>query len=484
MKNLSYYKETLNKRVWLFLVILLLFDFIIRVVIYYNTTLFYFSDFRSYLNGIEMIKKHGTIPLFGGTYSYLNSYLGYFFKYILGSIDYYFIFNCLLGTLTSLVSFLIIREITPNRLAALLAVLFQSVYIEFLAFSSIFYTPIIMIFILNVLILLIIYFSKTSSLKKIIFFVGIIVFLILLSFYFKFELKYFWALLLMVGLFSYIKNKDKKFAIKFIALGIIIFIFQNLSSASGLYTGPEGTNMFVFFGHTSYGGMGGEGAFIYPENRKKYDLEFKKFMNKNHIQNPTRSDHNRFRSQEIRKFIFNHPFKWVKLQFYKLFRTFGIIPEGNSFKILMSGTTSGNWILTSILLVLPIIFLIILFLLLFDFSDFKKILNNNLLIFLALSGFYYILGSVFYGHFQERYRMPFVVTFLIPYVAYKLADFKFSKLTKNKVIVKIILVLIALGIWGSQAYEVLVLQRDRYFGVVDKLSDQGYTDSKKINFNN
>ncbi len=90
-----------KKRIWdnfvnsnAIVLFLLAFNLLFRVYIYFNTNLFEFSDYKSYLNAIETIRERGSIPLVGGASHYFNSYIGYFFKYIAGNMDYYYLSNC------------------------------------------------------------------------------------------------------------------------------------------------------------------------------------------------------------------------------------------------------------------------------------------------------------------------------------------------------------------------------------------------------
>ena len=80
----------------------LAFNFLYRLYIYFHTNLFGFSDFKIYLSAIEEINNIGHIPLNNGPFLFMNAYLGYFFKYVLNNMDYYFVFNCILGTISTL----------------------------------------------------------------------------------------------------------------------------------------------------------------------------------------------------------------------------------------------------------------------------------------------------------------------------------------------------------------------------------------------
>ena len=129
MGKLTNYIGKYNRTI---LISILLINFSIRLLIYFNTTLFYFGDYQAYLNGIDLIKENGSIPLIQGNFVHFNSYIGYFFKHVLGNLDWYFIFNSLLGTATSFFVYLIAIKLSKNLLAGLLTVFIHTLYLEFL----------------------------------------------------------------------------------------------------------------------------------------------------------------------------------------------------------------------------------------------------------------------------------------------------------------------------------------------------------------
>lgn len=456
--------NSINRNATLTLIVLMGINLVVRLMIYYNTTLFSFSDYAGYLNGIELIKKEGSISLISsGNYLNLNSYIGYFFKYILGNIDYFFIFNCLLGTLTSYIVYLICLKLTKNKLVGLLTVFLHCIYLEFMTFSSIFYTPIIMVFILSIVVFLLIYYLEVKGYKKFLIFMAILT-LVNGTYFFKGELSKLWILLILFGLMNF---KKKQILIGFVLLGIMLTFSTRVLSYYHILPYKEGYishNNFVFFGHTLYGGDGGDGTFIYEENKKRYDKALAEYCIRNKIKNPTRIDKNNFQREEIRKFITNHPFKWIKLQFYKFFRFFGVVPETNSYKVLVSGLLKGQRVITAIVLVVPFSLMVLLLIITFDFGSIKDRLTKPELLLIGFLVLYYIAASVFYGQYQERYRMPLIVCFLIPFLSWSLVKFNFKKLMKNKVALylKIGVVVLILGIWAFQTYNALVVHKERY----------------------
>lgn len=456
-------KKLSNSNLILFCILILNFSF--RIVIYFNTKLFYFSDYKAHYDGIETIYNSGSIDLIIGNFAFLQSYIGYFFKYILGSIDYYFIFNCILGTLTSFLVYLIVKKLTKNSIVSCITVILHLLYTENLCWSSIFYTPILMIFILSLIVLLVVHYFDKNKITINLLIILSIVLLINFSFLIKGEMKYFYFLFILFGLLNF-KKKDIFF--KFVILGVILFGTTKILYKNEIFPRSKTVipiNDFRFFGHTLYGGDGGDGAFIYEENEKKYYQELDNYCISNNISDSlkySREVRNAFQSVEIKKFITQHPFQWVKLQAYKFFRFFGVVPEGNSAKILITGLFKGNMYLTAIFLVLPFSLMVLSLILLSDYKVVIRGLKNPKYLIMFLFVGYYIAGSVFYGQYQERYRMPLMVCFLIPYLAYTISNFKWNKGIIKEKMINIIVVLIIVIIWGNQLYYAVVVHKDRY----------------------
>ncbi len=465
----------IEKHYRIILASILLINFNIRLLIYFNTNLFYFDDYKAYLNGIDLIKENGSIPLIIGNSLYLNSYIGYFFKHVLGNIDWYFIFNSLLGTATSFFVYLITVKLSKKSSAGLLTVVIHTLYLEFLAWSSIFHTPIIGMFFLSVILYLLIYFIEVRKARHYLITGLLIIALVNLTFYFKCELNYFWILLIMFAILN-IKNKQKKIFIKVSLLALLLTVSTGTLNHYQILPYNEGniiSSDFVFFGHTLYGGDGGDGSFIYKENEERYNKALKEYKEQNKIENPSRTDLNNFQMEEIKKFVTQHPFKWIYLQGYKFCRFFGVVPESSSFKILVSGMLKGEIILTSLLLVIPFAIMVLLIVITFNTKKVITALKTKpTVLLMALIVLYYIAASVFFGQYQERYRMPLMVCLLIPYLSWAIIKFNYRKLLKNKIalFIKTTIIILILIIWTSQAYYALVVHKDRYIGTAKSIS--------------
>jgi len=454
--------------------LLLSLNFIVRIVIYFNTKLFFFHDYKAYLKGVDLIASNGSIPLKLGNFLYLNSYIGYFFKYVLGSIHYYYIFNSFLAVLASFIVYKTVLLLTNNNHKVGLITLFlHLIYTEFLCWSSIFYTPILVIFLLSSVIFLCIYLIKSKNILVSLFTIFLMIIIINFSYFFKSEMSHFYFLFIVFGIIN-IRKKEVFF--KFMLLGILLYTTTLTLRKNNVFPRNKGTiisvNDFNFFGHTLYGGDGGDGSFIYKENENRYYQELDKYCITNNVPDSlkhSRKIRNEFQSSEIRKFVTEHPFLWVKLQGYKFFRFFGVVPEGDSAKILITGMFEDNMYLTAIFLVLPFSLMILLILF---FSDIKIVVSglknpNYLLMFLMVG--YYILGSVFYGQYQERYRMPLMVCFLLPYLGYLINSFKLDTFSYKKKLINIVAVFLVLVIWSNQLYNVVVTKKERYMNTIERV---------------
>jgi len=482
------------------LTIILIINFALRIFIYFNTELFNFADYSSYFSGIDIIKFQKNLPLASGNFLFTISYIGYFSKYILCNIDYFFLLNCLLGTLASFILAVLLKEVTGSVISSLVMVFLHTIYTEFMVFSSVFYTPVLMIFLLAVFIYLVFKFYNSESLIKLIISGILLMIFFVISFFFKPELAFFPLFLLLISLISF--RATRQFRILTFSLAISLITGFFVLNATGLLNRPEGSliaNDFIFFGHTDYGGDGGEGAFIYPENKIRYEEAWKKYCDKNILDEPTLKDRNRFQLLEIKKFITQHPLKWIGLQFTKFFRTFGVVPESTSFKVLYTGLFKGNLWLTSIVVVAPVALIIILFIMFFNYSALRQLFNSSthylapsthfvhrirqpaekvehpvyqpklqrrlapgtqhqvtnksgfLYIYLLLF-IYYIIATIFFGQYQERYRLPVMVVFIIPMFGYFIAAFEKKQfLNRLSLTIKSSVIVLFLIIWIFQA---------------------------------
>lgn len=461
----------LKNKYWkIYLLIILIVNFSIRVFLYKGTSLFAFSDYQAYLEAVDRISNHGHIPVLAGNFLFAISYLGYVSKYLTGNLDLFFYFNCLAGTLTTLLVSGMLVKITEDVKPGLFVAVILTLYTEFMVFSSVFYTPVIMLLLSGLFILFIYHFLTAETPVKRSFNMVLLLFIFLLTFIFKPELMLFPFFLLIFSLIFRRKNKvlaHRIFNISLILLAGTVF----MTGIKHLTQSEESVirNDFVFFGHTEYGGDGGEGSFVYPENEERYIRAWNDYLLAHDLKNPDLKDRNRFQVFEIKKFILHQPHKWIRLQFTKFFRTFGIVPESTSFKILYTGICKSDIGLTAIIVVVPVALIIVSFLLFFDYQKIKTCfslfhrkedvsegkVDNGKTAFMyvyALLFFYYVFITVFLGHYQERYRLPVIVLFVVPFLAYFISGFDRNQLhNKISMSIKGICLLLFLIIWIFQA---------------------------------
>jgi hypothetical protein len=502
------------KKFYLLIPLLLLINFLLRIFIWSYTNLFRFGDYSAYLGAIDKLTRGEQQYLLAGNFLYAISYIGFFFEKHFGSLDFFFIFNCLIGSLSGLVLYILVLKVTGIRMAAVLTLILQTIYTEFMVFSSVFYTPVLMIFLLSIFLLLL-YFYITGDKPIIQIFSAVGILLIFLqTFFFKPELKFLPWFFLGFSLLLIKINRTVFYKISCLALSMIV-VFTIFDKSKVITSSSENviSNSFVFFGHTDYGGDGGEGSFVYSANRVRYEVNLAEYMRVNNISNPTVSDFNSFQKEEMLKFITHHPAKWIKLQFTKFFRTFGVVPETTSFKILYSGLFNKRLFLTSLIVVAPIITIILLFISFFSYSAIAKLIEentlqprvgengnadklsttvkpklivvnhgrkNNLKVFLYLYLLifaYYVLATIFYGQYQERYRLPLIVLFIIPSLAYFITSFERKKfLNPFSLGIKGTLIIIFLVIWTCQAKKTMS-NKQRFQNAIDSIELQV---SKKI----
>ena len=461
----------INRYFILIFLFALLLNFLIRLVIYFNTGLFYFSDYTMYLKGIDRIDSGKIVALGNGNFFMTISYIGYYAKYIIGSINWFFIFNCLLGSLTSLFTYILLFKITASVKAGIIAVILQTIYTEFMVFSSVFYSPVLMVFLLSLLLILLYnYYTYINTYYVVLFGLSACV-ILMITLLFKPALIFLPVFLFLTAILLYKKKKFIKRTIilsfTFIAGIILIYSSVLLKQDKNVMA-----NDFLFFGHTDYGGDGGEGAFIYSENRVRYESALVQYCAENNIEKPDRRQLNEFQRQEIIKFITKHPVQWVKLQSTKFFRTFGVVPEGSSFKILYTGLLKDKLWLTAFLVVLPIPLIIILFIQLFNLSTLQHLLKCSSFMYIYLMLFiYYIIATIFFGHYQERYRLPVMVCFIIPFAAIFISNFNIKDyLSKPGIYIRSAITVLFLVIWIFQA-KAAILNTDRLDKAIETINN-------------
>jgi hypothetical protein len=268
--------------------------------------------------------------------------------------------------------------------------------------------------------------------------------------------------------------KYKKQALISLLFGILTFIFLQLTiqffEPIQTYL-KNGENNLLFFGQTPY--AGGEGMML-DSYREKYNqgLEEFKRLHEKEYENPVLLK-NAYQSMLMKDFILNHPDEWAGLQTKKFFRTLGVKPEGMSFRLLVSGKLPLGKNIAGILLSAPFVLLFVCCIFLFDKRLIKKMFQSYTGIFIITVFVYYIIATIFYPHYQIRYRMPLEFFFLVPAAS----TFIISAVSKSNTIKaaikkhlkwKIIVFIIFLCAWAYETYDIFYLNRDRYIKNADE----------------
>lgn len=453
---ISFFIVSFNKRPLVYVLIVTMVNFILRLVVYYNTVLFRFGDFGTYLKGVDRLLAGKQQDILDGNFLFGISYLGFFFEKCFGSIDAFFVFNSLIGALTTITIFFLVYNVTKNALAGFISVVLLTIYTEYMVFSSVFYSTVMMCFVVSLIIFYLYKYLKEEKFLNMFFIAAGIIILFISTFFFRPELKYLpWLLILFSAIMSV---KHKSTAVRTGIMAIIMVVAYICVNNFGVITKKDGhmlANDFVFFGHTDYGGDGGEGAFIYDENRERYEKALFEYRKDNEFIENDRVSINKFQRDEIIRFVTQNPFGWIKIQFIKFFRTFGVVPEGASFKILCSGLLKNKIWLTSFIIVMPVVLFVVMFIFLYDGDAIKRLYSNRteilpfLILFVLLFG-YYLVASIFYGHYQERYRIPILVLFVIPAISYFLANLKTKEFIKKSIYIKGTILAIFIVVWIGQ----------------------------------
>ena len=452
------------------LLCLLGFNFIIKIFVFYNTTAFLVSEAGSNYDFLKAIENGANPPLFEYNYRSVLAYLGHFIKTFAGTLDAFFWFQALLSTISVYILYLICLKVTNAKIPSLFAVLMATILLDYHLLTPVFYYQIFDIyFVLLVVYLVLLMIEKNKIMKSAgILFIPAIVYV---SYFFRGTLAYFWSLLIIMAIY-FILRKDYQLFVRFAVTGAITLImfsilpFGNFSSMN-----KPAVNDFKFYGHTLYGGDGGEGAFIYKENEIRYKNKLAEFMIKHHYASATISVRNEFQRNEMKEFISKTPHKWLLLQIRKVAYTFGIVPIRDSLQLLTTGKLSLPWYLSAFVIQVPYVFILLIYVVLIVLF-FKGIdLNNVKLLFMFLVLFYLLAATCLYGHYQARYRHVVILAGILPVSAFYfnkfLGWFSQKDIKRRRLILLVLVLLIIFSHWGYQAYNSLVLNRERYDRALD-----------------
>jgi len=450
--------------------------FALRLLIFYNTTVFAFSDFVIYYSGAFKVATGEVLPLFSQSSPLIISFIGAWFIKNLGSINYWFYANILISSLSLPLLWAITKKITRHSGIANLSILILAFYPTFFVQPSIFYTQVVMIFIASGIILLLL--TAYGTRNNLIASVCIILSsgLIVISMFFKWELLYFHIFIGVSSIYLFLL-KYKRQALISLLFGILTFVFLQLTiqffEPIQTYL-KNGDNNLLFFGQTPYSGS--EGIML-DSYREKYEqgLEEFKRLHESEYENQVMLK-NAYQSMLIKDFILNHPHEWAGLQAKKFFRTLGVKPEGMSFRLLVSGKIPLGKNIAGILLSVPFVFLFLCCIFLFDKSLIKKLFQSYTGIFIITVFVYYIIATIFYPHYQIRYRMPLEFFFVCPaaaaFIISSLSGGNTLKQTiKKHLLIKVVVFIIFASAWVYETYDIFVLNKDRYIKNAEKYEE-------------
>ncbi len=449
------------------ILILLTVHFLINIVIYFNTNSFYeISEANTNFDAYYTLIKGGRFLPMNGYFFLTPAYIAFFINELTGNgIFYYFIFQIFLSTITVFIVYKIILHITNSRNHAIIGIIILLFYLEYTLLGSVFYNQMYEIFFVSVFMLLAVKFNDEGNLTKLIIYTLLILIVIFTSMFFRKTLFYAFSLFIFLILLNL---KNKKHLIKFVVLASISFvILYNYNPYKTFNSHYYNESETLFWGHTLYGGLGGEFGFVFPENEKRFNERLKQFTEINNIDTITRDVEIQFKKSEIKNFIKNEPHKWLLLQARKLFYTFGSVPQKDGLLMLYQGKIQMPWILSAIIIQFSYAIILIMFLLSVDIN-YKNIIQNSHKRIIYFMGLYLIGGVCIFSAYQERYRLVVFVCFFIPVIAMnfnKLAHI-LRKENRRELITKLIIILILLAVWIYQAYEALYIYHDRYFKVV------------------
>src|SRR4030095_16551544 len=447
--------------------ILLAIHFLINITVYLNTNTFYeISESRAIFDAYySLINAEKFLPI-SGYYFLTPAFIAFFITEISGKgLFYYYLFQILLSTITVYIIYKVIFHITRSRKQAILGIILTIFYLEYILLGSVFYNQLYEIFFVSIFLLLIILLIDEKKSTGIALYSLILLLTIYFSMFFRKTFIFIYSIFIFLLLFN-TKNKIKllNFSILAILSFVILFCYNPYKMFNSNYINSTET---LFWGHTMYGGLGGEASFIFPENEKRYNERFKSYINVNKIDTVTPFVIDQFRISEIKTFMKEEPHKWLFLQIKKVFYTFGSVPQKDGLLMLYGGKVKMPWLISALIIQLSYAVILLMFLITVDLN-YKKIIHDKYKRMLYFTGLYLIGGICIFSAYQERYRVVVFVCFFIPVIAINFDRFKNILLKENRreLITKLIIILIMFAVWIYQAYEAIYIYHDRYFKIV------------------
>lgn len=454
--------------------ILLAIQLALHLLLYLNTLTFAgISESGALLGKLDAILAGDRPkPLYGFYWYFTPAYVAYFIIRIFGTIDAYFIFQCLLATLTSFLVYIVTIRLSGSKIAGVISLLFMTVYTEYLLLSSVFYNQVYENFFAVLFLLLLLNIATSETVRSTVLNSVAVLAVVLLSLFFRNTFVAIFSYLLLAGIWFLVRRQVKPGA-SFLLLSVVVFLTLFVIKPldyfrEGEYSPPAALE---FWGHTTYGGNGGEVGFIYMENEERFNSRLEAYAGERGLADITPEVVDEFKASEVRRFVTTTPHKWLFLQAKKVFYTFGIMPQRDGLTMLMTGRTPLSMIPSAILLQVPFLLLIILFIMTVDIN-LHRIFSLPGKVFLTyLLGLYLVVAISVYGAWAERYRIVVMVAVIIPVVAAGAGRLKtlVSRDGRKELMIRLSFVVFMVIIWGFQAYEALVMHRERYLGAIDKI---------------
>jgi len=453
---------------------ILVISFIFRIFLYINTTSFHISEAGSVLGGFERINNGEIVYVFEQSYNLALSYVIYFFYAVSGSIHLFFVFQCFLSTLTLYFVYLIVFRISTNQKVSLFSLIIASLYFDFALLPSIAYNQAFEVFFTVLSVLILLKSVEDIPISKYLLNATCLLFVIYASLLFRGTMKYFYFILPVISLYIFFsKRLMRHVAVRLFITSCAFFLILTTFSPYSFLAQPNrtGSNNFTFFGHTDYGGLGGEGSFIYEKNKLRYEKNLNNFLEKKGIKDPTKRDIRDFQNEEKWKYITTKPHLWFLLQIRKILYTYGAVPVRDSLHLLMTGRIRLGLILSLLLIQMTFMLPIVMLVIFFDWRKFHLLLTSSRGFTFFIVFIYLLTATSLYGHYSERYRIVVMVCSIIPFIAlfFDLAYYKKIISDRNLLYKKLIIVLIIASIWLYQVYEALITNAERYFAGIQKM---------------
>jgi hypothetical protein len=104
-------------------------------------------------------------------------------------------------------------------------------------------------------------------------------------------------------------------------------------------------------------------------------------------------------------------------------------------------------------------------------SSHKDFNNKHFLLICLLLFFYYLIAIVFFGQYQERYRMPLMVVFVIPLLSYFIAKFRKEQFLKRiSLYSRFVIILLFMTVWLFQAKN-SISNKDRFNNAIESVKE-------------